>query len=94
MLGKTEDLEQLAETCLATATAIKEHLASNNLPQMTFDQNGPPRFPDVPPNIQYARLALREAAQKLVDLAAGPDEAVSLYPYLIVSTVVPVACLC
>jgi hypothetical protein len=85
MLTKTEDLEQLAETCLATAKAIKEHLAANGKPQMTFDQNGPPNFPDdAPPNIQYARLTLREAAQRLADLVTGPEELVGFYPYQIV----------
>jgi hypothetical protein len=84
MLAPTEDLEQLAETCLATAKAIKEHLASNNLPQMSFDQNGPSTFPDVPPNIAYARLNLREAAQRLIDLTAGPEEYLGFYGYNIV----------
>jgi hypothetical protein len=85
MLTKTEDLEQLAETCLATAKAIKEHLAASGKPQMTFDQNGPPSFPDdTPPNIQYARLTLREAAQRLADLVTGPEESVGFYPYQVV----------
>lgn len=85
MLTNTEDLEELAETCLATAKAIKEHLAANGKPQMTFDQNGPPRFPeDAPPNIQYARLTLREAATKLSDLVRGPEEFLGFYPYEIV----------
>lgn len=86
MLSDTEDLEQLAEACLATAKAIKDHLASVGKPQPTFDQNGPSKFPDdVPPNIQYARLTLRESAQKLVDLATGPEESLGFYPYQIVS---------
>lgn len=86
MLGNTEDLEQLAETCLATARAIKEHLAANGKPQMSFDENGPPKFPDdVPPNIQFARLTLREAAQKLADLAAGPEDLLGFTTYQIVS---------
>ena len=84
MLTATEDLEQLAETCLATAKVIKEHLAANGHPQMSFDENGPSTFPDVPPNIQYARLTLREAAQKLNDLCAGPEENIGFYSYYIV----------
>jgi hypothetical protein len=83
MLAATEDLEQLAETCLATAKVIKEHLASNGHPQMSFDENGPSTFPDVPPNIQYARLTLREAAQRLDQLCAGPDD-IGFYSYYIV----------
>ena len=95
MLTNTEDLEELAETCLATAKAIKEHLAAKGRPQMTFDQNGPPKFPDdAPPNIQFARLTLREAAQRLADLAAGPEELVGFYPYQIVSLVLMVAECC
>ena len=85
MLGATEDLEQLAETCLATAKVIKDHLSKNGHPQMSFDENGPPTFPEVPPNIQYARLTLRESAQRLLDLVAGPEENVGFYSYYIVS---------
>lgn len=84
MLTATEDLEQLAETCLTTAKVIKDHLAANGHPQMSFDENGPSTFPHVPPNIQYARLMLREAAQKLNDLCAGPEENVGFYSYYIV----------
>lgn len=84
MLTATEDLEQLAETCLTTAKVIKDHLAANGHPQMSFDENGPSTFPEVPPNIQYARLMLREAAQKLSDLCAGPEESVGHYSYYIV----------
>lgn len=70
-----EDLEKLAETCLATAKTIKQYLNDNGLPQMSFDQNGPPFFPaTAPPEVQFARLNLRAAAQQLADLAAGPDE--------------------
>jgi hypothetical protein len=85
MLAATEDLEQLAETCLATAKVIKEHLAANGHPPMSFDENGPPTFPTVPPNIQYARLTLREAAQRLDKLCAGPDD-IGFYSYYIVRT--------
>ena len=88
MLTDTEDLEKLAETCLATAKAIKDHLAANGLPQMSYGQNGPSTFPDVPPNIQYARLTLREAAQRLIDLSAGPEETIGPYGYNIVSSAV------
>ncbi|KAI9873023.1 MAG: hypothetical protein M1823_008024, partial [Watsoniomyces obsoletus] len=81
MLVETEDLEQLAETCLSTAKTIKQYLASNGLPQMSFDQNGPPVFPDATKEIQFARLTLQEAAQRLVDLTAGPEEVVATGPY-------------
>ena len=81
MLVDTEDLEKLAETCLATAKTIKQYLASNGLPQMSFDQNGPPVFPAATKDIQFARLTLQEAAQRLVDLAAGPEETTAFSPY-------------
>lgn len=93
MLAQTEDLEQLAETCLATAKVIKDHLAANGHRPMSFDENGPATFPEVPPNIQYARLTLREAAQRLDQLCAGPDD-IGFYSYNIVRSTAwcPEAC--
>ena len=85
MLVETEDLEQLAETCLATAKTIKQYLASNDLPQMSFDQNGPPVFPAANKEVQFARLTLQEAAQRLVDLSAGPEDVAAYRPYFQVS---------
>ncbi len=83
---KEEDLEALAETCLQTAKQIKEYLASNKLPQMTFDQNGPSFFPPTaPPEIQGARLDLRAAARRLYDLASGPDDILTWHAYNCVS---------
>jgi len=79
--NKEEDLEKLAEICLAGARTIKQYLASNGLPQMSFDQNGPPFFPDANGEVQYARLNLRAAAKRLYDLASGPDEVVTQHPY-------------
>ncbi len=78
---KVEDLEALAETCMKTAKQIKEYLASNNLPQPTFDQNGPEFFPPVIPEIDGARLELRAAAKRLYDLSAGPDEVLTWHTY-------------
>ena len=85
MLVETEDLEQLAETCLATAKTIKQYLASNDLPQMSFDQNGPAVFPAANQEIQFARLTLQEASQRLLDLTAGPEELAAYSPYFKVS---------
>lgn len=73
-MNPAEDLEKLAEACLAAAKTIKQHFADNGLPPMSFDQNGPAFFPDVPPAVQYARLNLRGSAQKLADLVTSPDE--------------------
>ena len=86
MFAQTEDLEQLAETCLTTAKVIKDYLAANGHRPMSFDENGPPKFPEVPPNIQFARLTLREAAQRLDQLCAGPDD-IGFYSYNIVRSV-------
>ncbi|EXJ57196.1 hypothetical protein A1O7_07543 [Cladophialophora yegresii CBS 114405] len=78
---KEEDLEKLAETCLATAKQIKEHLAANKQPQPTFDQTGPSAFPATTPEIQQARLGLRTAARRLYDLASGPEDIVTWHLY-------------
>lgn len=86
--NKEEDLERLAEACLSTAKQIKEYLASNGHPQMSFDQNGPAFFPqDAPLEIQLARLNLRSAARRLYDVVSGPDEVLSYNTYNIVRIV-------
>ncbi|EXJ88623.1 hypothetical protein A1O1_05553 [Capronia coronata CBS 617.96] len=78
---KEEDLEKLAETCLSTARQIKEYLAANNQPPLTFDADGPAFFPSATPEVQHARLDLRAAAMRLYHLASGPDEVVSWHVY-------------
>ncbi|KAL2444799.1 hypothetical protein ABEF95_017268 [Exophiala dermatitidis] len=78
---KEEDLVALAETCLATAHQIKEYVAANNHPAMTFDAAGPAFFPAATPEIQHARLDLRAAAMRLYQLASGPDEILTWHAY-------------
>jgi hypothetical protein len=70
------DLEQLGKACLATATTIKNYLASNGLPQPSFDQNASYVFPTATPEIQMARMQLRSATKTLYDLVTGPNEIV------------------
>lgn len=70
------DLEELGKACLTTATTIKNYLASNNLPQPSFDKNASPVFPATTPEIQMARMQLRTATKTLYDLATGSDEIV------------------
>jgi hypothetical protein len=70
------DLEELGRACLATATTIKNYLASNGLPQLSFGQNASPTFPIATPEIQMARMQLRSATKTLYDLVTGPDEIV------------------
>ncbi|KIY03592.1 uncharacterized protein Z520_00283 [Fonsecaea multimorphosa CBS 102226] len=77
-----EDLEKLAETCLATARQIKEYLSAKNHPLPSFDENGPSSFPPgATPEFQQTRLELRTAAKRLYDLASGPDDVVTWHLY-------------
>ncbi|OQV11194.1 hypothetical protein CLAIMM_15064, partial [Cladophialophora immunda] len=78
---KEEDLERLAETCLAAARQIKEYLAANNHAQPSFDENGPSSFPAATPEFHQTRLELRTAARRLYDLASGPDDVVTWHLY-------------
>ena len=74
MAALTEDLLELAEICAANAKIVKHYLSQNGLPQMSFQQNGPPKFPYANPDIESARAQLRSASKLLFDLASGPDE--------------------
>ena len=82
MLVNTEDLEKLAETCLAAAKSIKSFLADNGHKPMSFDQNGPSSFPQAPPEVQLARLTMKEAAHRLKALVSEPEDCVTndIYP--------------
>lgn len=88
MASTVEDLEKLAEICLASAKSVKEYLAAHNHPQPTFDQNGPASFPQMGPEAERARITLRAASKTLYDLASGPDEPICQYTYDIVSALV------
>ncbi|OAP63231.1 hypothetical protein AYL99_02458 [Fonsecaea erecta] len=76
-----EDLEKLAETCLATARQIKAYLAANNHPPPSFDENGPASFVPATPEFHQTRLELRTAARRLYDLASGPDDILTWHLY-------------
>lgn len=86
-MADVEDLERLAEACLATAKVVKNYLSANGHPQPTFDQNGPAHFPVMSSEADLARAQLRNAAKTLYDLTSGPDEPVGPYAYYIVSVV-------
>jgi hypothetical protein len=49
----------MGNVCLATATTIKNYLASNGLGQLSFDQSASSVFPMTTPEIQIARMQLR-----------------------------------
>lgn len=74
MLVDSEDLETLAETCLSTARTIKSFLASHGHQPMSFDENGPAKFPPLPADIHLARTTLQEASHRLHALASDPEE--------------------
>ena len=79
-MADTTDLEELAETCLATAKTIKSYLAANGHPPMSFDQDAPSYFPPANDEIQQARTKLRLASKAIYDLMSGPDDMVMWSP--------------
>ena len=74
MYAVTEDLVELAEICATNAKLIKEYLSNNGHKQMSFNENGPAKFPQAPLDVEAARAQLRTAARRLYDLASGPED--------------------
>ena len=89
-MADTTDLEELAETCLATAITIKSYLAANGHPPMSFDQDAPSYFPPANDEIQQARTKLCLASKAMYDLMSGPEEIVGWYPLMAVCLSQPV----
>jgi hypothetical protein len=69
-------LTKLAESILANSKVIESFLFTNNLPQPSFDANGPKNFPVGVEHteIYNARNALVDATKELRDLVIGPRD--------------------
>ena len=63
---------ELATQILANANKVDGHLRSNNLPQPSFDVDGPLDLKMKPAEIEAARLSAIEASMELQDLLLGP----------------------
>ena len=75
MASDTPLLCQLAEEISLHAQTLAEHLKSNNLPQPSFDVEGPLHpIPETDEKLSAARDALIEATKALHSLAVGPTE--------------------
>lgn len=69
-------LTALASTITKESERLAAYIDKNNLPNPSFDVNGPPAFP-VPledEELQTSRMTLMRAAQDLATLALGPVE--------------------
>ncbi|KAI9838008.1 MAG: hypothetical protein M1819_006162 [Sarea resinae] len=84
MGSSSSPLLDLAAEVSTAAKTISEYLTSQNLPQPSFDADGPATFPVPPSNteIQRARLALIEASHALHDLAVGPTDSIKRLPLI------------
>lgn len=69
-------LEELSWKITRNASVVSQYLASNGLPQPSFDSNGPSTVlpNDSPQGIQQARQELISTSLELLQLAIGPSE--------------------
>ncbi|KAK4184776.1 O-methyltransferase-domain-containing protein [Podospora australis] len=69
-------LEELSWTITRNASVVSQYLASNGLPQPSFDSKGPGTVlpKESPQDIQRARQELISASLELLQLAIGPSE--------------------
>lgn len=63
---------QLAKDILANATSVDGYFKSNNLPQPSFDTDGPVDFGIKSVEVEACRIAAIEASIELQDLLLGP----------------------
>ncbi|KAH8714850.1 S-adenosyl-L-methionine-dependent methyltransferase [Phaeosphaeriaceae sp. PMI808] len=69
-------LEQLSSAISGSAGIVSGYLATNHLPQPSFEANRPSVIVPVnaPPNVQLARQKLLAASLELFQLATGPSD--------------------
>lgn len=95
MATTTPILTQLAEDISRNTSVIVEHLKSNNLPQPSFDVDGPSHpIPNTDERLSEARHALIEASKALHALAVGPAETTRLFYFNEIYLVGAVQVLC
>jgi 6-hydroxytryprostatin B O-methyltransferase len=71
--SKSSPLVRAAEDILHWATIISDHFDDHDLPQPSFDLDGPEDYPyELPDEIHDARAKLRGATSTMASLAAGP----------------------
>jgi hypothetical protein len=69
-------LERLSSAITESAGIVSGYLATNHLPQPSFEADGPSVIIPVnaPPNVQLARQKLLSASLELFQLATGPSD--------------------
>ncbi|KIW93077.1 uncharacterized protein Z519_05682 [Cladophialophora bantiana CBS 173.52] len=67
-------MQDLAKHISSATSILAQYLASNGLPDLSFDKDAPLYMSDLPEDIQTARRRLREAAHELYVLSTGPSE--------------------
>ena len=73
--SSSSPLEIFAQEASNNAKTISDFLRSNDLDHPSFERNAPvDAFTSAPKDVLTARSKLTEAAQKLLDLARGPQE--------------------
>lgn len=63
---------ELAKQILANAEKVDDHLKSNNLPQPSFDIDGPLEMELASKEAEAARISAIEGTMELQDLLLGP----------------------
>jgi AraC-like DNA-binding protein len=80
MASTTPILSQLAEEISHNTSIVVDYLKSNNLPQPSFDPDGPSHpIPTSDEKLSAARYALIDASKALHALAVGPAETTRLF---------------
>ena len=72
-------LVQLAGEISSNAAILSEHIRLNDLPQPSFDADGPVQIPQSDETVAAARTALIDATRALTALAVGPAETNRLF---------------
>ena len=76
MASYSPSLTELASKISAAASVIDGYCTKNNLPQPSFDVNGPAALPN-DPEVQVAKMQMQDALTSMTDLLLGPNALMS-----------------
>lgn len=71
MASSQSRIRELSEAIATHSRIVDDHLSENNLPQPSFDADGPSDL-SLPPAIEESRGKVLTATQELNDLLQGP----------------------
>ena len=71
-MGEKRTLEELVGIVTTEGEALASYFNSNSYYQPSFQPGGFKEYPELPQDVEYSRMRLKEAAKAVYDLTNGP----------------------